>query len=140
MKVKCPECGHRFDHDLLEFDPEDPEMKAIGERMDECDKKFKAENPCPKCGSHNVDIDLGTPIFCKDCGYDGIKLKLGIFTKSILLGMSMVFMMGILPVIFPNSITTMPQFMSYVIDSIIVGILSAVVGFFIMVLPRTNWS
>lgn len=35
-----------------------------------CQERFQRENPCPKCGSHNTDIDWGTPMFCRDCGYE----------------------------------------------------------------------
>jgi|WetSurMetagenome_2_1015567.scaffolds.fasta_scaffold114924_3 DNA-directed RNA polymerase subunit RPC12/RpoP len=69
MIVKCPKCGNKFEHDLLNFDPEDPIMKAVEKYSEECDEKFKKEHPCPKCGSHNVDIDWGTPMWCNDCGH-----------------------------------------------------------------------
>jgi hypothetical protein len=68
--IKCPECGHRFEHNLLDIDADDPTMKIVQKHMDACDKKFKEENPCPKCGSHNVDVDCGTPIWCEDCGHE----------------------------------------------------------------------
>ena len=68
--VKCPNCGHKFNHDILEIYPDDPIMKTVKKHMDECDEKFKAENPCPKCGSHNVDCDLMTPMWCNDCGHE----------------------------------------------------------------------
>lgn len=67
--VKCPHCGHRFDHNILDIDSDDPIMKAVEKHMNECDEKFRRNNPCPKCGSHNVDLDWGTPIWCNDCGY-----------------------------------------------------------------------
>jgi hypothetical protein len=47
----CPECGHKFEHDPLKFDPEDPIVKRVEKHMDDCAKKFREENPCPKCGS-----------------------------------------------------------------------------------------
>ena len=49
----------------------DPRIMAIVEKDQEIShKKFQDNNPCPKCGSHNVDIDLGTPMWCKDCGHE----------------------------------------------------------------------
>ena len=67
--VKCPKCGHKFEHNILDIDPDNPKMVAIEKYMKEYNEKFKKKNPCPKCGSHNVDIDLGTPMWCNDCGY-----------------------------------------------------------------------
>jgi Zn finger protein HypA/HybF involved in hydrogenase expression len=70
MLTKCPNCNHKFEPDTLHFDPDDPIVKSVKKHMDACDIKFKADNPCPKCGSHNVDIDLGTPMWCVDCGWE----------------------------------------------------------------------
>jgi hypothetical protein len=49
-----------FDSDVL---------NKVTKHMNACTEKFRRENPCPKCGSYNVDIDWGTPIICADCGY-----------------------------------------------------------------------
>jgi hypothetical protein len=70
MITKCPNCGHKFEPNLAQFDQDDPIMKMVKKHTDECDKKFKREHPYPKCGSHNVDIDWGTPIWCNDCRYE----------------------------------------------------------------------
>ena len=67
--VTCPNCGHKFDHNILDVDPDDPVVKAVEKYMNTCDENFKKNNPCPKCGSHNVDLDWGTPIWCNDCGH-----------------------------------------------------------------------
>jgi Zn finger protein HypA/HybF involved in hydrogenase expression len=67
MKTTCPHCGHKFEPNPFEIDRED--LKWVAKYMNDCDEKFKEEHPCPKCGSHNVDIDLGTPMWCNDCGY-----------------------------------------------------------------------
>ena len=49
----------------------DPEIWAIVEKHhEELEKKFKEENPCPECGSHNVYLDGGTPRRCNDCGHE----------------------------------------------------------------------
>lgn len=68
MTIKCPKCNHAFEYNICEdIDP------AIELRIKKynvsCDKKFKEEHPCPKCGSHNVDIDWATPMWCNDCGH-----------------------------------------------------------------------
>ena len=65
MLTTCPECGHKFEHGLIDSKIKD----SVKKHMDDCAKKFNEENPCPKCGSHNVDIDWGTPMWCNDCGY-----------------------------------------------------------------------
>ena len=70
MLTKCPNCGHKFEHDPFHFEEDDPIVQGVKTLMDACDTKFKADNPCPKCGSHNVDIDLGTPMWCNDCGWE----------------------------------------------------------------------
>ena len=69
MLTTCPKCGNKFDHDPTKFDPEDPIVKSVKKYMNDCEKKFKENNPCPKCGSHNVDVDWGTQVWCNDCGY-----------------------------------------------------------------------
>jgi hypothetical protein len=53
----------------LMFVKSDPALKTAQAYMVKCQEKFQRENPCPKCGSHNTDIDLFTPMFCLDCGY-----------------------------------------------------------------------
>jgi hypothetical protein len=68
--MRCPKCGHTFEYDILQIDENDPKMIAIEKYHEECEKKFQDENPCPKCGSHNVDCDWGTPTWCNDCGYE----------------------------------------------------------------------
>lgn len=70
MITKCPNCGHKFEHDCMHLEPDDPIVIQVKKHMDECDNEFKEKNPCPKCGSHNVDIDLGTPMWCNDCGWE----------------------------------------------------------------------
>ena len=63
--MKCPTCGH----DII--DPvNDPIVIRVKKYMDDCNKKFKDENPCPKCGSHDVDCDWGSPTWCNNCGHE----------------------------------------------------------------------
>ena len=64
--------GHRsYDTDPLGInDHNSPAYIAAKQYSDECHAKFQRENPCPKCGSHNTDIDWGTPRFCRDCGHE----------------------------------------------------------------------
>jgi Zn finger protein HypA/HybF involved in hydrogenase expression len=45
-------------------------IERMGRRMKKRLEEFQEKNPCPKCGSHNVDIDWGCPIHCYGCGYE----------------------------------------------------------------------
>jgi transcription elongation factor Elf1 len=56
---------------------EEESLRIAQKIMDNCLKKYQRENPCPKCGSHNVDIDIDTingvsmsgSEWCNDCGW-----------------------------------------------------------------------
>jgi hypothetical protein len=58
------------ERDLFGINENDSAMKSARVYMAKCQEKFQMENPCPKCKSHNTDIDWGTPMFCRDCGYE----------------------------------------------------------------------
>lgn len=55
----------------------DEAMELAQRMIDRAHKKYQDENPCPKCGSHNVDFDLiyisgprsGWVEWCHDCGW-----------------------------------------------------------------------
>jgi Zn finger protein HypA/HybF involved in hydrogenase expression len=69
MTIKCPNCNHTFEYNILE-DVNTETESIIRKHMKYLDDKFKMDNPCPKCGSYNVDLDWGTPMWCIDCGYE----------------------------------------------------------------------
>lgn len=58
-------------------DPNDPAVKMAKRYMDFIYEKYCRENPCPVCGSHNVDIELnwmnGAHMsgseWCNECGW-----------------------------------------------------------------------
>lgn len=70
-------CHHRFriDGNAFTLSAPDGALERAQAYMKKCTEKFQKENPCPKCGSHNVDIDWATPIFCRDCGYEWLPEK-----------------------------------------------------------------
>jgi hypothetical protein len=68
-KITCPHCGLEFDYDWLN-DEKTKAVKAAISYSDMCHRKFQAEHHCPRCGSHNVDIDWETEMYCNDCGWN----------------------------------------------------------------------
>lgn len=52
-------------------------LKLAREFMAHCMSQYKEQNPCPKCGSHNVDIEINNingaemsgSEWCNDCGW-----------------------------------------------------------------------
>lgn len=60
----------RYDHPIEEFFVEQEAIDHAQRFIKSCQERFQKENPCPKCLSHNTDIDLGTPIYCNDCGFE----------------------------------------------------------------------
>ena len=70
-RVGCASHSNFTDDDPFGLNtPNNESIIRAREFVDACERKFRKENPCPKCGSHNVNIDWGTPIFCLDCGHE----------------------------------------------------------------------
>lgn len=53
-------------------------MHKLQRAQEKRDQKYRDENPCPACGSHNVDFDImyisgphsGWIEWCNDCGWE----------------------------------------------------------------------
>jgi hypothetical protein len=58
-------------------DPNSWAMKAAHKYMEDCEKKYQRENPCPNCGSANVHLEPVTIFgpksswieYCDDCDW-----------------------------------------------------------------------
>lgn len=56
---------------------DDKAMKIAQAIMDKAAKKYRDENPCPECGSHDVELDIlyisgprsGWVEWCNTCGW-----------------------------------------------------------------------
>ena len=54
------------------------EMDKIESIFEKANKRYREENSCPECGSHNVDFDIlyisgprsGWIEWCNDCGWE----------------------------------------------------------------------
>ena len=52
-------------------------MKTVNSIFEEANKKYREENPCPRCGSHEVGFDItfingphsGWIEWCNSCGW-----------------------------------------------------------------------
>lgn len=57
--------------------PDDAAIKIATQYLDYFEEKYRRENPCPSCGSHNVGIEIHSingahmsgAEWCNECGW-----------------------------------------------------------------------